>query len=59
MPCLPNEPGCANGSVVVRSPDGTHFCPVRETDQIAPVCPVWSGGAFRFGAALAEAVRQT
>ncbi len=61
MPCLPGEPGCSNGSVVVRAPDGIHFCPEPEPafGQVAPVCPVWSGGAFRFGAAMAEAVRQT
>jgi hypothetical protein len=51
MPCLPGEPTCRNGRVIVRSPDGDHFCPVRG----AWFCPVWSGGAFRFGLAMAGA----
>ncbi len=59
MPCLPGESGCSNGTVVVRAPDGTHFCPggQRAYLGITLVCPVWSGGAFRFGAAMAAAAR--
>ena len=54
MPCLPAEPACRAGQVLVRSPDGFHFCPV-ESDW---VCPVWSGGAYRFGVAMAEAATE-
>jgi hypothetical protein len=53
MLCLPHEPGCRNGTVVVRSPDGRHLCPVKTT---LSYCPVWSGGAFRYAAAIAAAV---
>jgi hypothetical protein len=52
MPCLPHEPTCNNGTVVVRSPDGRHLCPVKTT---LVTCPVWSGGAFRFAGAMASA----
>lgn len=52
LPCLPHEPGCRNGTVVVRSPDGRHFCPIQSTLYY---CPVWSGGALRFGGAMAAA----
>jgi hypothetical protein len=55
MPCLPREPTCHDGQVVVRSPDGDHFCPVKS----GPICPVWSSGAFRFGAAMADAAAQS
>jgi len=59
LPCLPNEP--CSGPVIggvrmnkVRAPDGVHFCPVPITG--AARCPVWSSGAFRFGAAMAAPV---
>jgi hypothetical protein len=59
LPCLPNEP--CTGPVIhgvrtnrVRAPDGVHFCPVTVLGR-AP-CPVWSSGAFRFGAAMAAPV---
>ncbi len=59
LPCLPAEP-CdgADGRNVVRAPDGLHFCPVggRADGGVTAVCPVWSSGAFRFGAALARPV---
>jgi hypothetical protein len=58
LPCLPNEhaeQGCApDGTIAVRSVDGTHFCPMDTGGKT--VCPVWSSGAHRFGFALAEAV---
>jgi hypothetical protein len=54
LPCLPHEQGCANGVVVVRAPDGAHFCPAGPPSLVG-YCPVWSGGAFRFGAAMASA----
>ena len=54
LPCLPNEACGPDGTVVVRSPDGVHFCPV----QVPPLteCPVYSPGAFRYGTAMALAV---
>jgi hypothetical protein len=58
LPCLPDETaamGCLGGRIVVRAPDGTHFCP-NATGGTAP-CPVYSSGASRFGAAMAEPVR--
>ena len=58
LPCLPDEPperGCrADGRIVVRSPDGSHFCPVKEPFTCHPV---YSSGARRFGAATTDAVR--
>jgi hypothetical protein len=51
LPCEPGEP-CTDGWVPVRSPDGTHLCPVLHDGGD---CPVWSPGADRFGRALAEA----
>jgi hypothetical protein len=54
MPCLPHEPTCSNGTVMVRSPDGRHLCPIKTT---LLTCPVWSGGAIRFGWAMAAAAK--
>ena len=64
LPCLPAEP-CEGGvdaggeSVnAVRAPDGLHFCPASAdaVDGVTGACPVWSSGAFRFGAAMAAPV---
>ena len=53
LPCLPFDPDCAeDGTTVVRG-DGVHFCPIVGENP----CSVWSSGAFRFGAAIAAAVR--
>ncbi len=58
LPCIIGEP-CTGPVVkgipsnVVRSPDGVHFCPV--TVAGAP-CPVYSSGAFRFAAAMVDAL---
>lgn len=58
MPCLPNETvdqGCGpDGTIAVRSDDGTHFCPLL-TGGLT-LCPIWSSGAYRYGLALAAAV---
>jgi len=58
LPCLEWEPCGADGTNVVRSPDGLHFCPASgDADRgVTGDCPVWSSGAFRFGAALAAPV---
>jgi lysophospholipase L1-like esterase len=57
LPCLPFETedmGCEGGRIVVRAPDGVHFCPTGTGDD--PDCPVWSSGAYRFGSAMAAPV---
>jgi lysophospholipase L1-like esterase len=57
LPCLPFETpemGCDQGEIVVRAPDGVHFCPTGTGDE--PDCPVWSSGAYRFGSAMAAPV---
>ncbi len=55
LPCLPTEP-CTGpaGTNVVRSPDGTHFCPTGQTtiEGDIAVCNVYSSGAYRFAAAM-------
>jgi hypothetical protein len=56
LPCLPGEgpaQGCSGGRITVRSPDRVHFCPTT-----GDPCPVWSSGAWRFGAAMAAPVRR-
>ena len=56
LPCLPGEgpaQGCNGGRITVRSPDRVHFCPAG-----GDPCPVWSSGAWRFGAAMAAPVRR-
>jgi hypothetical protein len=65
LPCRDDEP-CADvpdpvtglPANPVRSPDGTHFCPVTAADANGSVggCPVWSSGAWRFGLAMAEPI---
>jgi len=49
LPCAEFDQDCGpDGTTVVRG-DGVHFCPVA---GVSP-CPVWSGGAFRFGLGVA------
>jgi hypothetical protein len=55
LACLPREPCTGtNGTNVVRSPDGVHFCPTGQTQlgANAEVCDVYSSGAFRFASAM-------
>ncbi len=53
LPCLPGEAECGpDGSNVIRSDDGVHFCP---GPNLKP-CPVYSSGAFRFATAIAAAL---
>jgi hypothetical protein len=60
LPCLPSEgagEGCVDGHIPVRALDGLHFCPVRAgpgDDR----CPIYSGGAVRFGLAMAQPIRR-
>jgi hypothetical protein len=63
LPCLPEEPctgtdQSGDPADVVRSPDGTHFCPVAPPadDGVIKACRVWSSGAYRFGTAMAAPV---
>jgi acetyl esterase/lipase len=64
LPCLGGEP-CTGGRDasgtpvnVVRSPDGAHFCPGAPpaVGGVTSTCPVWSGGAWRFGTAMADPI---
>jgi hypothetical protein len=63
LPCLPVEP-CTGpvvdgeASNVVRSPDGSHFCPVKTANKEGeiPGCPVYSSGAFRYAFAMVAAL---
>ena len=60
LPCLPSEgagEGCVDGHIPVRALDGVHFCPVR-TGPGDGRCPVYSGGAVRFGLAMAQPIRR-
>ena len=60
LPCLPSEgapEGCVDGRIPVRALDGLHFCPVR-TGPADDRCPVYSGGAVRFGIAMAQPIRR-
>ena len=60
LPCLPSEgtgEGCVDGRIAVRALDGLHFCPVR-TGPGDDRCPIYSGGAVRFGLAMAQPIRR-
>jgi hypothetical protein len=61
LPCMSMEPSCgANGTNVVRSPDGIHFCPDGSpaTAGVTGPCNEYSPGAFRFALAIVSAVTQ-
>ena len=58
LPCLDTETaddGCTNGLIVVRTPDGIHFCPTLSGGT--EPCPVYSSGAHRFAGGMAGPVR--
>ena len=62
LPCLPGEDeakGCVDGQIPVRAADHGHFCPTVAEDLggVVPQCPVWSSGAWRYGAAVAQAIQ--
>jgi len=59
LPCMSIEPSCgANGTNVVRSPDGIHFCPdgTPATRGVTGPCDEYSPGAFRFAVVIEGAV---
>jgi hypothetical protein len=61
LPCLSIEPSCgANGTNVVRAPDGRHFCPDGSPPNhgVTGPCDEYSSGAFRFAFAMVSAVTQ-
>jgi hypothetical protein len=61
LPCMSIEPSCAPGGInIVRSPDGSHFCPdgARSTAGVIGPCHEYSSGAFRFALAIVSAVTQ-
>lgn len=56
LPCLIDEAECdPSGRMVVRNDDGLHFCP--GSPPPGP-CAVYSSGAYRFAAAIAQAVNE-
>lgn len=62
LPCMSIEPSCgADGTNVVRSPDGIHFCPdgTPATRGVTGPCDVYSPGAFRFALSVVTAVTQS
>ncbi|NNE72564.1 MAG: hypothetical protein HKN26_02780 [Acidimicrobiales bacterium] len=59
LPCLPFENaelGCEGGEIIVRAPDGVHFCPGSgpAINGVTDRCSRWSSGAFRYAADLAQ-----
>ncbi len=61
LPCAPWEgapQGCFFDRVIVRAPDGTHFCPTeaQTVNGVVGVCPVPNPGAVRYAMGLAEAL---
>jgi hypothetical protein len=61
LPCLTIEPSCGvNRTNIVRSPDGTHFCPDGRpaTQGVTGPCDEYSSGAFRSALAIVGAVTQ-
>jgi hypothetical protein len=61
LPCMNIEPSCGpNGTNIVRSPDGIHFCPdgTPATAGVIGPCDDYSPGAFRFALAIVRAVTQ-
>jgi hypothetical protein len=59
LPCMRVEPTCGpDGSNVVRSPDGIHFCPdgTPTSRGVTGPCDEYSSGAFRFALAIVSAV---
>jgi hypothetical protein len=59
LPCMSIEPSCsADGTNVVRSPDGIHFCPdgTPSTRGVTGPCDEYSPGAFRFALAIVSAI---
>ncbi len=62
LPCAAWEgaaQGCFLGQVIVRAPDGTHFCPTtwHTVDGVVGTCDVPSPGAVRYAMGLAEALK--
>lgn len=61
LPCSSIEPSCGyDGTNVVRSPDGIHFCPdgTPAAQGVTAPCDEYSSGAFRFALAMMNAVTQ-
>jgi hypothetical protein len=59
LPCMSIEPSCgANGTNIVRSPDGIHFCPdgTPATAGVTGPCNEYSSGAYRFAHAIVSGV---
>jgi hypothetical protein len=62
LPCMKMEPSCGpNGTNIVRSPDGIHFCPdgTPANAGVTGPCDEYSPGAFRFALAIVSTVTQS
>jgi hypothetical protein len=68
QPCSPRERTmveadgyhpCVHGRIIVRSPDGLHFCPRGLANAAGQVgeCPRYSSGGWRYMSTLVEAAR--
>ncbi len=68
MPCLPRERDlvdtngahpCQRGRIVVRAPDGVHFCPDGRDDAMGQPgpCATYMSGAYRYMQTILMAVR--
>jgi hypothetical protein len=66
VPCLPRERtltdssgvhACQNGRIIVRAPDGLHFCPHGLDNKLGQPgnCPVYMSGAYRYAVAIVAA----
>jgi hypothetical protein len=64
LPCLDGEP-CTGPVIdgvrsnVVRSPDGTHFCPTKTGNDSGIIggCTVYSSGVYRYAKAMVDALK--
>jgi hypothetical protein len=69
QPCLPRErdfvnpdgtDACKNGEIIVRAPDGLHFCPYGLDNAIGQPgrCPRYMSGGYRYIRTLIDAAAQ-
>jgi hypothetical protein len=70
MPCLPRERDlvdtngsrpCQNGRIIVRAPDGLHFCPHGLDNAMGQPghCPVYMSGGYRYMQTIVSAARDS
>ncbi len=61
LPCMDFEDeslGCVDGEIIVRAPDGAHFCPGSgpAVRGVTDICARWSSGAYRYAHAMADPI---